>query len=89
MEVEVDFIEFDSWEDFDRIANILSKDLKFKLIQKTEGIDARVYEFSDKNFQFWLVHDDIAGNFLKSESSESLRMLKEITKKVENILKSA
>lgn len=97
MLVDVDFIEFNSWEDFDIIANVLVNDLKFKIVQRLEGPDSRVFGFSDKGFfqrnfmsdkgfHFWLVHDDMTGNLLRTNDSKDLEKLRETVQKVNNIL---
>jgi len=88
MEAEIEFTNFSAWEDFDRIAKILKKELKFQLIQKIEGPDARVYKFSESDLNFYLVCDDMAGNFLKSEKAENKDMLEYIVRKTEQILKN-
>lgn len=89
MEVEIEFVKFSTFDDFNLIAKILTDDLNYRLLEKVDGPDAKALKFSNKDFQLWLVYDDMAGNFLKTENLENLENLKEIHKKVKTFMKSA
>lgn len=60
--------EFGEWADFDLIAQVLEGSLGWKPHQKAEGPDARSWSFVKKDFQVWLVYDDLLGIIVKSEN---------------------
>lgn len=86
---EIEITDFDEWEDFDLIAQILKTKLGCKLLDKAEGPDAKIWKYKFDKVIFWLVCDDIAGNFLTCENENDFNVLNNIATQIIFFLKNA
>ncbi len=84
---EIDITEeFDSWEDFELIARILQTKMNCQLLRRSDGPDARSWKFRFRETVFWLVHDDMIGNFISTEDESAVDILNKIVKELELII---
>lgn len=62
--VEIDFVGFELWEDFDTLINILLTQMGAKVIDTLDGIWSRYWTFEIENMSFKLMHHEDLGNCL-------------------------
>lgn len=62
--VDFEFVGFDSWEDFDTLANILLTHMNAIVVDKLEGIYSKYWTFELDDFSFMLMNHEDTGNCL-------------------------
>ena len=84
MDLEIEIKGYETWQDFDRIAQFLKNERNAVLIKKADGPDARICEFRIGDDSVLLIFDDTLGNFLRAEKRESLDKIKVLAKEIES-----
>jgi hypothetical protein len=86
MDLEVEISGFETWEDFDQIAEFIRTRYKTLLIQKVDGPDARICRLKLDDIEVLLIFDDMIGNFIRATNKESLDKIKRLVKEIETQL---
>lgn len=72
------FSELNSYESLDKIGEILSRELKFDIIEKSDGPDSRVWKLTIDDVIVELINNDPYGNFLRAADNKGKEKLKKI-----------
>jgi hypothetical protein len=76
----IDFCDEEDWDGFDNIIIKLKKEFDAKVLEKIDGPESRIWYLEIEGFHLSL-HNNPYGNYLKADSSESIRYLKDTIEK--------
>lgn len=79
---EFDFVNLESWDDFDTIERLILDDFNFDSIGKIDGIAIRERTFEGNGFKIILKHDDHVGNYAYCVNRKNVQKLRELTSKL-------
>jgi hypothetical protein len=82
--VEIDFVGFELWEDFDTLINILLTQMGANIVESLDGIWSRYWTFEIGNMTFKLMHHEDMGNCLCpiQGNEEEIMFLEELSCKM-------
>lgn len=62
--IDFEFVEFDGWDNFDTLSDILVNKMNAKVIDKIDGVYSRYWTFEKDSIQFKLMYHEDTGNCL-------------------------
>jgi hypothetical protein len=76
---------WEHYEDIEKFANVLQRELKAKVVRVTDGPDSRIWEMGLEGIEFLLINNDPYGNYLRADTQPAIELLKKYLPRLQMI----
>jgi hypothetical protein len=81
------FHGIEAWDDFDMLLTLLQQENNCEILSNEEMIYIRKAELARDDTKFWLIQDDMLGNYLFSEDESTTSLLEKLARNVIDSIK--